>query len=578
MQNRRLILMLLALIASTTAAAAAVVAAQTTQPAAPEPWRPTGQRPAFGILPSPGVAPCVVHVNGLIFPLAAGTPITARYAWNFDDPQGKFNTLPGFVAAHVYDSPGKYNITLTVTDETGHRESASTTITIAGDHRRQIFVSPDGSPQGIGNSEQTPMRSLERAVELLPDHAEILLKAGGTYPAINVMHLRHTDVLITRYGDGPDPIVSLSKNPNGKNEGFFALDGRCDGVMFDRLTISTPYAVADDAVANKIGEDAIIARGRNITVRDCTFLNVDTAVNANGSPTGLLVQGCRSPLKTGLRAYLVWGQGTDLVYLGNIAANSTREHIVRLSGVDRALIYGNDFANLDRRPADRGDFSKGAIEMHHGSYACIANNTVTDGTIRVGPLGLHELPSTATDWAVIENNVVRNTYIVANPGSHHIMIRGNIVFNDKLQCIQLMGPDKDGRTSGDIHILNNTAIDRGTTGAFLKVWGHINGIELKNNLLVAPNLNIGNSGAAFVNTNETDLKSFTRIADNVWPLVTHRTHGNGFLLANHAITPAEWAAFAQVKSDTFADVRVDEAGNLVGDEKAVQHAGARSSW
>ena len=87
--------------------------------------------------------------------------------------------------------------------------------------------------------------------------------------------------------------------------------------MIEHLKFTTPNGVQADGQAPKVGTDAVVARGRNITVRDCTFDNVDIAVNANGSPTGLLVQNCVAPTVTSLRAYLVWGQGTDHVYLNN---------------------------------------------------------------------------------------------------------------------------------------------------------------------------------------------------------------------------------------------------------------------
>ena len=71
--------------------------------------------------------------------------LTAEYDWDFGDPKGRFNKLQGFNAAHVYDRPGRYTITLTVTDETGHVESATATIFVSPDNRRRIFLSPEGS-------------------------------------------------------------------------------------------------------------------------------------------------------------------------------------------------------------------------------------------------------------------------------------------------------------------------------------------------------------------------------------------------------------------------------------------------
>jgi PKD repeat protein len=542
-----------------------VAATPTSRPATIEPWRPVPvHQPGFGVLLSPGVAPCVLHVNGLRFPLAVGTPLTARYDWDFGDPKSKYNTLTGFSAAHFYQMPGKYTITLTVTDQAGTVGSATAHIVLTADRRHEIFVSPGGSDLNVGTSPDAPLHSLGKAFKILPDNCWILLKAGNTYETDNVLKIAHSDVLIGRYDDGPDPVVMLVKQSGDKaTHGFVSIDPRCNGITFDHLTFDSPYAVADTAEAPKIGVEAIVARGRNITVRNCTFLNVDNAVNANGSPVGLLVEDCKAPLKTGLRAYFVWTQGSDFVCIGNTAANSTREHIVRLSGVDRALIVNNDFTNLDRRPEDKYDTSKGTIEMHNGSYAYIAHNTVTGGTIRVGPLGLHEDPSTATDWAVIDGNRVNGTYIVAYPGAHHVMIRNNIIHNDTQQDIQLLAPDGEGRTNSDIHILNNTGIDNGTTGAFLKVWGHVDGIEMINNLFVATHLKVGANGAAAVNIAQPNLSSFSAISHNIWPVEC--------MLENRVISQADWMKLPPVSQDQFAHVEVDENGRPAG--KMVEGAG-----
>jgi PKD repeat protein len=523
-----------------------------TLSATTEPWRPVpGSEPGFGVLLSPGVVPCVVHVNGLRFPLAAGTPLSARYDWDFGDPAGKNNKLTGFNAAHFFVQPGAYTITLTVTDETGSARSATAHIVLSPDRRHAIFVSPGGSDMNVGTTPDAPLHSLGKAFKILPDSCAILLKAGNTYQADNTLKISHSDVVIGRYDEGADPVVMLTKQDGPKPpHGFISIDGRCNGVTIQNLVFDSPYGVADTAEAPKIGVEAIVARGRNISVLNCTFLNVDNAVNANGSPVGLLVEGCKAPLKTGVRAYFVWTQGSDFVCLDNTAANSTREHIVRLSGVQRALIFNNDFTNLDRRPADKYDTSKGTIEMHNGAYAYIAHNTVTGGTIRVGPLGLHEDPSTATDWCVIEDNQLNHTYIVAYPGAHHVMIRNNIIRNDAIQAIQLQAPDGQGRTNGDIQIFNNTVIDHGETGAFLKVWGHVNGIEMINNLLIAPHLKVGANGAAAVNVAEKDLSSFTAIGHNIWP----KFDQGESMVNNKAISQAEWTAMPQVRQDSFAEI------------------------
>ena len=50
------------------------------------------------------------------------------------------------------------------------------------------------------------------------------------------------------------------------------------------------------------------------------------------------------------------------------------------------------------------------------------------------------------------------------------MIRNNLIRADDRQAIQIMAPNEDNqRFSADVTIANNTVIDNGTHGAFLKV-------------------------------------------------------------------------------------------------------------
>src|SRR5581483_12412148 len=144
-----------------------------------------------------------------------------------------------------------------------------------------------GSDANIGTTPEAPLHTLNKALTMkgLGDDAEILLKAGCTFPADTTLKISHSNTLIGRYEDGPDPILLLSKQEGSKPpHGFISIDGKCNGVTIEHITFDSPYGVLDNQEAPKIGIDAIVARGRNITVRDCTFLNVDSAINANGSP------------------------------------------------------------------------------------------------------------------------------------------------------------------------------------------------------------------------------------------------------------------------------------------------------
>ncbi len=510
--------------------------APPTRAEPPPPWAPTADArpPSFTVRLSPGVAPAPIFVNALTVPLAAGTPLTAHYAWDFGDPAAKYNTLVGFAAAHVYDRPGDYAISLVATDEAGHVTRATAHIAIAPDTRRAVYVAPGGVDANTGASPAIALGSAAAAFRQLqggrkqpdPGHTIILFQAGGTYPVTDTLNARGTDIVIGRYGDGPAPVLMLQKStPDARGKsthGSISIDGHADGVMIQHLTFATPYGVpTPDSKADKVGIDAITARGHDVVVRGCSFRDVDDGINANGSPYGLLVQGCDAPGPTDLRAYFIWGQGADHAYLGNRIGNSTREHNIRLTALSRVLIFDNDLTNLDRSKTDKSDQSKGCIEMHAGSFAYIAGNRVTDGPIRVGPRGGEfekGHPETATEWSVVDGNDLTDSSVRMDPGSHHIMVRNNLVRRHEGTAFEIDAPDPDGRTSADLTVVHNTAVDTGPTGIFLKVWGHVDGMTVADNLFVAPHLHAGVNGSAGINVRGQQLDGFTAVTHNVWPV------------------------------------------------------------
>jgi PKD repeat protein len=538
---------------------------KTSDPTDPTPTSPSNPNapapaPVIQLLDGVRQVGLGVNVEALSTKLNAGTAITAKYDWNFGDVGSRFNDLTGFNASHVYDQPGNYTITLTVTNEDGGVASVSRQITIAASTRQQIFVdSVNGSDSNAG-TQNAPLRSLDQAFNMVSDNTEVLLKAGDIFQVTGAQNINYTNVLVGRYGNASDadPIVNHS---HGTAAGTFYVSGNSNGVTIENLTIQSPYGVTSNGQAPKVSIIGVYVGGKNIVVRGCQFINIDDAINENGNPTGVLIQDNSSPTTTSLRGYFVWGQGSQSVIVGNTILNSTREHVVRMVDMTEATVEGNTFGNLDRTGVDPSDASKGAIEMHRGSYAYIADNTITDGDIRTGPLGLWgEAATSSTEWCVIADNQLTETMIYVQSGTHHAMIEGNVVTNSAKQAFVFSGVDGQGRTSQDITLLNNTAIDTGTQGNFLRVWGHVDGIVMKNNLWVAPNITPGSYATAAVYLNEANLSSFTEISGNIWPApATTGGYAHGGMMyvstpGNGYVTPDQWNALNGVQGDTFQNV------------------------
>ena len=75
--------------------------------------------------PESGEAPLEVRVDGSASVAREGSTIT-RYAWEFGDGA----VAEGVTASHTYDAPGRYSITLTVTDNQGREGSRTRSVAV----------------------------------------------------------------------------------------------------------------------------------------------------------------------------------------------------------------------------------------------------------------------------------------------------------------------------------------------------------------------------------------------------------------------------------------------------------------
>jgi hypothetical protein len=494
-----------------------------------------------------------VDVRALDSVLGYGSPIDANFQWNFGDAGSQFNTLPGFNAAHIYNTPGKYTITLTVTNGIRQVSSVSATINIAADSRRDIYVnSATGNDNNNGSSQSQPVKTAARAAALVGANTEVLFARGQTFNLAQAFKLDYHNVVVTAYGTGNQPVINYTQPGTGVV--IFTTNSKAAaGVTVENLTLTTLNGTQPTVANQPMG---VMAGGYDTSVVGCTFNYVEYDVNASAAPIGLLVQDNSSPIRGGLEGYFVWDEAVDTSILGNYVNGSVHEHVVRTSSATEILAYENDFSNYD---------GKGCIEIHVGAFAWIDNNTVNSGDIRTGPLGLWGEPvSDTTSMCVVQDNHVINSDITVFPGAHDISIRNNIITRNGNNLIDVLGQDSFGRQSADIRIINNTGFDTATTGEFLKVENHTDAILLENNLLIQPTLAVGGYTTAPVYVAENNLSSFIEINGNVWQEPkTFYSYAHGGInyigatyTANGYQTPTAWNAYANVGTDYFSNTPI----------------------
>ena len=250
-----------------------------------------------------------VQVNALQSQLNAGTPITAHYRWDFGDPAGEYNVLPGWNAGHVYDQPGTYTVTLAITNEAGKTGTATTTVTVLPDTRRTVYVdAAAGADKNAGLSPEQAVRTPGRAQQLLKAGTRLLFHRGQSFDVINWINVHDANVYVGAYGTADDgsnanPVLSVHDQT-----GIYTTT-KSVGAVIEGLTFDSPYAPAGN-VANKTPAYAALSvGGTNTLVRHCTFLNVNDAINTNPNPTGVIATRQRLPLPHRPARLLLLGAG-----------------------------------------------------------------------------------------------------------------------------------------------------------------------------------------------------------------------------------------------------------------------------
>jgi hypothetical protein len=479
-------------------------AVSTTQPATQATTRPTTAH--IEVLKGTGGLPGqAVHVHAIHSQLADGTPLTARYAWDFGDPGSAFNEQVGFNAAHVYDKPGTYTIKLDVLAvptgsvgsivphvQGGVWSSARVTVTIAEDTRKIISVGSQAEFDAVRGR--------------LADNTILELAGGVTYRITRTLHLPNINfTLRSKPGTGKatlfkerDPsigIVGVDQN--------LARSAVVENIIFDSIhdLATTP----GDIPAN-----GVYVGGIGMTVRGCEIRNVGMAISIEGASAGSLVQDCTIVSKGGC----VWLRAHDTVLLGN-DLRSLEQHGVR-GAVSRVTLSNNVIR------------ARSCLWGMQGEFLYARGNTFIDGTAAFNPYGAiseRDPAALRSRWGVFENNRFQNGRLIIKHGAERMRITNNVLTISRQSAIELAGHSVAAdRGIHDVIIANNTVVVSGDSGALLWLLGDAGGqvlprasdVRVHRNLMIAPKLAGGHSGGVF--TYDEKLASFASIGGNVWSM------------------------------------------------------------
>ena len=454
----------------------------------PQPMNTAGR--VSGVAPLMVVFDAVGSDSGVLQP-SNGDFTRNRYIWNFGDASAGVwsitgharNTASGHVAAHVFEQPGQYLVTLELTQPGGSRRQYYQTINVQPFTGTTYYVSSSrGSDNNNGLSENSAFKTWSKADSVVDSNTRILFRRGDTFSVPHVMEfLDEGPGIIGAYHTGNRPVLQLSSSADD----IFQVRNRDWRVMDVELKGRGPL----------VNQTAGI-RGMG-TVEEFLALrvlahNVEKPFIWSISSYDHLSNGLVDCEATNCDKIFIGGQRQ--VVMGCYLHDVIDAHVLRCWHLRNAVIAHNEISGG----------TKSGLKLHNpnhpapeGVHAIVSDNRFLGSggwTVNVGP----ENPSSdqRVRYTVIERNLFRcnsATKAMLNLWARNITVRNNIFIGDyattDLNCI---GIGKRGVEPAptDNQIYHNTVYrgDSGTILSLAKLEPESLRTTLYNNIVSGPNI------------------------------------------------------------------------------------------
>lgn len=313
-----------------------------------------------------GVAPLAVFFDAVdTSPSGTASPFTWRsnvfqpsdyeatqYTWDFGDPSsgtwaqtGKSkNSATGYTAAHVYESPGTYTVSLGITDSSGTVRTYSQTITVSAFSGTTYYVSAAGSDTANGTSTSSPFRTVDHAMTVALSTAgpvQVLFRRGDTFAVSGAYAIAKAGPgIIGAYGSGNRPVLNVAElgdtnvfSPRGAGADWRIMD--LDMVGPSLTTATGPIGPPPDQQAVNMLVLRLRARTWNVGIGWGNWTSIYATPH-----DAMFVVDCDSP---GNGAYGYYVGGRRLALLGNVGSDPGQTHVARVWQAHKAVISNNAF-------------------------------------------------------------------------------------------------------------------------------------------------------------------------------------------------------------------------------------------
>jgi hypothetical protein len=512
---------------------------------------------ALSIVPSrvTGTAPLSVFFDTTQSSLFSdGSYIDATSVWNFDadgtDPAALYRTGNGFVAAHVFEKPGTYRVTVDSYDKAGQHHSATVNVTVNAFNGTTYYVAASGADTNDG-SQGAPFLTVRHALsKVLPqpgnNNVRILLNRGDTFPTWSAtantgwidMSNTNGPVILGSYGDPnlAKPIL-YSSAQNGDYEilrmgsdwrvmdlavqsgGTTSVGTRYPGGVSFGGSNSLLYRVEESFLGNTL----LNVQGKYNTQAECLVHDFSRGgYSSDGSSVGT-ADG--------------YGSNDSNALIGNHEYNvsgDSLQHAFRIQGGTRFYVAHNTFDNMNSNYDDvtvRGDSDR----------IVLYKNTIY-GRLSIIPQNRANPPIEHQNHVLVDSNLflgrqetVDGHDTAIEIQAQDIVIRNNLFSNYATQIA--VEPNSLSGDSARVRIYNNTAIGNAWTYMrFASVGSTIAGVQIFNNLFWDDSSNYGYErhfleivgGSNLASGSSSDYNAFW---GNAWPSSKPQVFAGGTLAA-----------------------------------------------
>ncbi len=440
------------------------------------------------------------------------------YAWDFGDPASgtwattnrSRNTASGYTAAHVYENPGTYTVSLSITDASGTVRTYVQTVTVSAFSGTTYYVAANGSDSNDGLSPSTPFLTAAKGLSMVGTKRAVLFRRGDTFAmggnskSIGVAG----PGIIGAYGTGNRPVLTST----------------ITGQDSSPITVAaSDWRIMDLTIAGTGSNKAWGIQISTTTHTDNVLLlrlqtpgwNVGVAWSAYGPVLsnphdGATVMACEVP-SPGLNGMFLGGRRIAL--LGNDIHEVGSSHVLRMWMGHKAVVSNNRLWN----PGP----TRHALKLHgpgvgdvqpETRYVTISDNLIRGKTWSVAISPQNAQSDERVSHVVFERNRFwgeASVQLDMEISARHVMVRNNLF-------------DGTGSASGytavsatqrgiepaplDVRVYNNTMVRLDPASSFtgLSVTPASQRIAYRNNLLSAPLASTkalvgGTGGAGFLN-------------------------------------------------------------------------------